>query len=378
MIYFDSGATTLQKPHTVQRAMLEALTNAANPGRSGHKPAMKAADIVFKCREALCELFSVAEPQRIVFTLNATHALNIAIKSVMRDGGHAVISGYEHNSVVRPLEAMRCRGVSYSVAHSPLFDSAAVLKSVKDAICDETRCVIINHVSNVFGFVLPIMEIDMLCEQRGIPLIVDASQSAGVVGIDVSQFRATAFICMPGHKGLYGPQGTGVLICCKDDSLYSLLEGGTGSNSLSLTQPEFLPDIFESGTLNVPGIAGLNEGVKFVIMRTTSAICDHERHLVRKLASLIGNIEGMRVYYDDTQMGGALSVRHNRLDPDSMASRLAENGICMRSGLHCAPLAHRSAGTLPDGTLRLSLSAFNTVHECERTAQVMARIVKSD
>lgn len=223
MIYLDNAATTLQKSASVWRAMAQAVESCGNPGRSGHRAAMRAAGIVYDCRCAVAELFGLAQPERVVFTLNATHALNIAIKSCLKDGGHAVISGYEHNSVVRPLEGME--GVTYTVARSPVFEPEAVCGAVAEAITAETRCVILNHVSNVFGFVQPVEQVDALCRERGIPLVIDASQSAGTLPIKASALPGTAFVCMPGHKGLYGPQGTGLLICCKDIPLYSVLGG---------------------------------------------------------------------------------------------------------------------------------------------------------
>ena len=365
MIYFDNGATTLQKPQSVGRAMEAALFTCGNPGRGGHRPAVRAAETVFKCRELVAQLFGLEQLEGVVFTQNCTHALNLAIKSALWGGGHAVISGYEHNSVVRPLEALRGRGVCYSVASSPLFDHDAALRAIEAAMTEETRCVIVSHVSNVFGFVLPLAEIDALCARRGVMLIVDAAQSAGMMPLNVGRLRAASFVCMPGHKGLYGPQGTGILLCCKGEDLHSLMEGGTGSNSLELTQPEFLPDVFESGTLNVPGIAGLAEGVQFVLERGSRAIGEHEGELARRLARGLEGVPGVRTLSHPTRQSGVLSFVHEALLPEAMAERLSEQGICVRAGLHCAPLAHRSGGTLPQGTVRVSFSVFNTAGQVD-------------
>ena len=376
MIYFDNAATTLQKPPDVWRAAVQAMDTCGNPGRSGHKAAMRAAEIVYDCRCLAADFFGLKEPERVVFTMNATHALNIAIKSCLKDGGHAVVSGYEHNSVVRPLEGLKEKGVTYTAARSPLFDPDQAYNALAAALEEETRCVILTHVSNVFGFILPVEKVDALCQRRGIPLIIDASQSAGILPLDVSRLSAAAFVCMPGHKGLYGPQGTGILLCCKDVSLYSVLEGGTGSLSGETRQPDFLPDALESGTLNVPGIAGLAEGLRFV-SRSREAIREREAALVRAAANGLSAIPGVTVWHDDACQSGVLSFRADWADPAGMGERLAQRGICLRSGLHCAPLAHQSAGTLPEGTLRAGFSAFNTGREVEIFLQTVENLRKS-
>ena len=375
MIYFDNAATTLQKPSSVWRAVAQAMETCGNPGRSGHKAAMKAADIVYDCRCLAADFFGLQEPQRVVFTLNATHALNIAIKSCLKGGGRAVISGYEHNSVVRPLEGMKGEGVTYTVARAPLFDPAAAYNAVVEALEEDTRCVILTHVSNVFGFVLPVEQVDALCARRGIPLIIDASQSAGVLPLDVSGLPGTAFVCMPGHKSLYGPQGTGMLLCCKDIPLYSVLEGGTGSLSMEKHQPDFLPDALESGTVNVPGIAGLREGLRFV-SRHREEIGLREKALVKQAAEGLSAVSGITVWQEPACQSGVLSFRANWAEPETLCACLARRDFCLRAGLHCAPLAHQSAGTLPEGTLRLGFSAFNSGQQLENFLQTVENLRK--
>ena len=375
MIYLDAAATTLQKPAAVFRAVAQAMETCANPGRSGHRPAMRAAEIVFDCRQAAAEFFGLSDPARVVFTQNATHALNIAVKSLLHGGGHAVISGYEHNSVARPLETLAGRGVTYTVARSPLFDQDAAYAAVVHSLRPDTRCVILTHVSNVFGFVLPVERVNALCERRGIPLVIDASQSAGVLPLDVSRLCGTAFVCMPGHKSLYGPQGTGILLCCKDVPLYTITEGGTGSSSLDLRQPGYLPDALESGTLNVPGIAGLREGLRFV-SRHREEIRARETALSRRMAEGLSAIPGVTLWQSDICQTGVLSFRADRMDPEELCSRMAEAGICLRGGLHCAPLAHGSAGTLPQGTVRAGFSAFNTGQEIQRLLEAVEKALK--
>ena len=375
MIYLDAAATTLQKPPAVRQAMARAMTECANPGRSGHRPAMNAARVVYDCREAAAQFFNLKDPERVVFTMNATHGLNIAIQSLLHRGGHAVITGYEHNSVVRPLEHLAEKGVTYTVARWPLFDRTAACVSVAQALRPDTRCVIVNHVSNVFGSLAPLEENDALCVQKGIPLIVDASQSAGVLPLDLSRLRAAAFVCMPGHKSLYGPQGTGILLCCKDMELYSVTQGGPGSASLEKRQPGWLPDALESGTLNVPGIAGLREGLRFVAAHREE-IRGREEALCRQLARQLGNIPGVTCWHHDRLQGGVLSFRLEGTDPETVGSRLAQKGICVRCGLHCAPLAHESAGTLPQGTVRVSFSAFNRTADVQALAEAVAKLAK--
>ena len=256
MIYFDSAATTFQKPRTVADAMRDAMATMSSPGRGGYPAAMRAAEAAFDCRTELAELYHLENPEQVAFTMNATHGLNIAIKSLVPPGGKAVISGYEHNAVTRPLAAL---GAQVSVAAAPLFQPAAVTAAFDRLIVPGTDAVICNHVSNVFGFVQPVEAIAAICREREVPFIIDASQSAGMLTLDMTALGA-AFIAMPGHKGLYGPQGTGVLLCGKDVPVRTLLEGGTGSISIQQEMPDFLPDRLEAGTHNMPGIAGLLAG----------------------------------------------------------------------------------------------------------------------
>ncbi|MEA4920592.1 MAG: aminotransferase class V-fold PLP-dependent enzyme [Clostridiaceae bacterium] len=375
MIYFDSAATTLQKPAIVHKAVESAMLSCGNPGRSGHKAAMYASKVVYDAREQIADFFGMNEPERVVFTCNATHALNIAIKSQLKDGGHVVISGYEHNSVARPLEAMP--NVTYTVAHTPVFDSETAFEEITAAVREDTVCIITTHVSNVFGFVMPIERLDSFCGEKHIKLIIDASQSAGVLKINASDLKNTSFICMPGHKSLYGPQGTGILLCCNTDKLYSLMQGGTGSDSRSLIQPEMLPDLFESGTLNVCGIAGLAEGVKYITKRGLSEIEQCEKDLARRLVVKLRDIKGITVYYDRLNHCGPISITADNIPSEDLCGMLAEKGFCLRGGLHCSPLAHKSAGTLKEGTARVSFSIFNNVREVDLFALELKKIMSS-
>ena len=374
MIYLDCAATTFQKPRTVVEAMAEAMGTMSSPGRGGYPAAMAAAEAAFDCRTELAELYHLESPEQVVFTMNATHGLNIAIKSLVPPGGRAVISGYEHNAVTRPLAAL---GAQVSVAAAPLFQPAAVTAAFDRLIVPGTDAVICNHVSNVFGFVQPVEAIAALCRKRGVPFIIDASQSAGMLPLDMEALGA-AFIAMPGHKGLYGPQGTGVLLCGRDVPIRPLLEGGTGSLSEQQAMPDFLPDRLEAGTHNMPGIAGLLAGVRFVRKLGPEAICREERQLTRLAAEGLRRIPGIEVYAlpDLEAQAGVLSVVPEHMDAEALGNALADRGIAVRAGLHCAPLAHRTAGTLATGTVRISFSHWNTQEEVSRFLRSMEEICR--
>lgn len=374
MIYLDSAATTFQKPRAVAAAMQEALMTMSSPGRGGHPAAMRAAETAFQCRSELAELFRLDNPEQVVFTSNATHGLNIAIKSLVPPGGRVVVSGYEHNAVTRPLTAL---GARTAVAEAPLFDPGAVVAAFDRLIVPGTSAVVCNHVSNVFGFIQPVEEIAAICRARRVPIIIDASQSAGVLPLDMKGLGA-AFAAMPGHKGLYGPQGTGVLLCGDSAAARPLLEGGTGSLSIQQEMPEFLPDRLEAGTHNMPGIAGLLAGVRYVRGRGLRAICDRERRLALLAAEGLRTVPGVRVYALPglRDQAGVLSVVPKNRDVEAVGDALAGQGIAVRTGLHCAPLAHRSAGTLDTGTIRLSFSDFNKPEEVYRTLAVLRDILR--
>jgi len=370
MIYLDNAATTLIKPVSVSSAMLRAMQSCASPGRGGHRAAMRAAETVFRCRESTAALFHVPEPERVVFTMNATHALNIAICSLARAGSRVLISGYEHNAVTRPLKRL---GAQLLVAESPLFDRDACLAAF-DRQLKEAELVVCTMVSNVFGFILPIEEIASLCRERRVPLIVDASQAAGVLDIDFEALGA-AFIGMPGHKGLFGPQGTGILLCGERGE--PLISGGSGSDSLLQEMPAYLPDRLEAGTHNVPGIAGLAAGINYIRSRGTAEILEWEQALLAELTSRLSDKEGIELFSGpEGSQSGVLSLRIRGMDCEEAAARLSENGICVRSGLHCAPLAHRSAGTLETGTVRLSLSPFVQREEIESCCEAIEKLAR--
>lgn len=314
-------------------------------------------------------------PENVAFTLNATHALNIAIKSLVPPGGKAVISGYEHNAVTRPLAALNAQT---TVAAGSLFQREAVLAAYDKAVTPETDAVVCCHVSNVFGFVQPVEEIAALCRERGVPFIIDASQSAGTLTLDMEALGA-AFIAMPGHKGLYGPQGTGVLLWDGKVPVKTLLEGGTGSQSMRQTMPDFLPDRLEAGTHNVPGIAGLLAGVRYVRSRGPENILLRERRLAQLAAEGLRRLPGVTVYTNEDlrHQSGVVSFTCREMGAEELASVLGEKDIAVRAGLHCAPLAHETVGTVDTGTVRISFSDHNTPEEVaeflDATGEILAR-----
>ncbi|MBQ6430424.1 MAG: aminotransferase class V-fold PLP-dependent enzyme [Oscillospiraceae bacterium] len=366
MIYFDSAATTFQKPVAVPNAVLRAMQTCASVGRGGHAAAMAAAETVYNCRLMASDLFD-AEPEQVVFTMNATHALNAAIFSVLSPGARVVVSGFEHNAVTRPLHALHA---DVRTAGEKLFDEEDTLRAFARAIAEQPDAVVCTHVSNVFGYILPVEKIAAMCRERKIPFILDASQSAGTLPISLRQTGAS-FIAMPGHKGLYGPQGTGILLCA--DAGRPLMYGGTGSNSEDQAMPAFLPDRMEAGTHNVCGIAGLIEGMRFVRKQTAEAIFRHERELLAYAKRELSEQKNVRLFTGEGQ-AGVLSFRVEGEDCEEVAQALAQEGIAVRAGLHCAPLAHGSAGTADTGTVRLSFSAFNTPHEVRRFALLCKKL----
>ena len=370
MIYLDSAATTLQKPASVAAASAWAVNHLASPGRGGHRPAMAASEKAFACREAAARLFHVEDPERVVFTFNATHGLNIAIKTLAGPGSRVVISGYEHNAVTRPLHALKA---DLRVARGRLFDRQAVLEDFRRELDRGVDLAVCTHVSNVFGFILPVGDIAALCRERKVPLIIDASQSAGILPIDFGALGA-AFVAMPGHKGLYGPQGTGLLLCGADP--VPLLEGGTGSESRRQSMPEFLPDRLEAGTHNIAGIAGLLEGLRFLERRGVADIAAHETDLIRRMGEGLAAIPGVEPFRTSSPevQAGVLSFRVAGRDCEEQGDALGSRGIALRAGLHCAPLAHETAGTLETGTLRASVSAFNTRREIDKFLQTLREI----
>lgn len=371
MIYLDNAATSMPKPSSVYEAVSDAMKTCASLGRSGHAPAQKASRLAYQCRETAGALFDV-EPEQVVFTSNATHGLNIAIKTLVHPGDEVVISGFEHNAVVRPLTHLHAK---IHVAGRNLFSPEDMVKELSEMISPQTKAVICTHVSNVFGYILPIERIAAICREKRIPLIVDAAQSAGILPLSMKELGA-AFIAMPGHKGLMGPQGTGLLLCGMLPE--PIMEGGTGSLSKSYKMPNFLPDCAEAGTHNTPGIAGLLAGLLYVKNTGLNQIQSQEAALIDFAASELETLPDVHVFHSNpTMQSGVLSLQLKKWDCELFAQAMAERGYAVRAGLHCAPLAHESAGTLETGTVRISVSSFNQEKELASFVQDATEVLAS-
>lgn len=343
MIYLDNGATSFPKPQEVSQAVGRAMEQGANPGRGGYGAAMEAGNLVLNCREAAGRLFH-CKPEQVVLTANCTQGLNIAIGSLIKEGDRVLISGFEHNAVVRPLYA---RKAELRIAGRRLFQWEEILESFRRELRRGVDAAVFTYVSNVFGYILPVEKLAALCREAGVPFILDAAQAAG--SLKVSMELGADFIAMPGHKGLLGPQGTGLLLCGQPGK--PLLYGGTGSQSRSHEMPQDLPERLEPGTLNVPGAAGLAAGISIVERKGTDAIFRREHTQAEKLSRDLRNL-GFRVFAGEHQ-AGTVSFQGRR-DCEEIAAYLGKRGIAVRAGLHCAPLAHESAGTIAQGTVRVS------------------------
>ncbi len=356
MIYLDHGATSFPKPPTVQRAVCQAMERCANPGRGGYSAAMAAQEELYHCREQAAKLFC-AEPEQVVLTTSCTHGLNMALHTLVEPGDRVLITGFEHNAVVRPLHSL---GAETVVAGQKLFDWEDTLAAWEKGLREGVRAAVMTHVSNVFGYILPLQQMADLCRQYEVPFVVDAAQSAGMLPVNFEDLRAD-FIAMPGHKGLLGPQGTGLLLCGRLPKPF--LCGGTGSASLSPAMPEELPDRAEAGTLNVPGFAGLAAGMEMICRMGTERLLQRAHRQMENCGRGLEKM-GYRVFRGDHQ-AATLSFLPGE-DCEVFADRLARRGIAVRAGLHCAPLAHASAGTLETGTVRLSFGqdAADRQSEC--------------
>ncbi len=375
MIYLDNAATTLVKPPAVGRAVSRALRLAGGPGRSGHQASLWASEALYDCREAAAGLFKMRDPERVVLTSNCTHALNLAIVGLAKPGMRVVTSGLEHNAVMRPLHLLtQKKGVHVTALPTTLFEPEVAVHLFEEALRDDVGLVVCTHVSNAFGYVLPVERIAQLAAARGVPMIIDAAQSAGCLPIHGD---SGPYWCMPGHKGLLGPQGTGLLLVPPGGALDPLLAGGTGSRSDETDMPGFLPDRLEPGTQNVHGVAGLSEGIKFI--RANKGIDAWEKELLTRAAEGLAAIRGVRVFSAPHLFcqSGALSFVCKDMNSETVAGSLAKEEVCVRGGLHCAPSAHKTADTFPGGTVRLSVSATSKHSEIRGFLEAMRRISRA-
>ncbi len=375
MIYLDNAATTRRKPKSVFNAVRDELKHAANPGRSGHNCSLKSSERIYNVRKLLGDLFHIEKIENIILTPNATYALNFGIKGVLHETDHVITTSMEHNSVLRPLHALPGISVTRVQADREGFVSPA---DIEAAIRPETRLIAVNHSSNVTGSIQQIDAIGKIARKHQILFLVDASQTAGIVPIDV-EASCIDLMGFPGHKGLYGPQGTGGLYIRPGLELKTLIEGGTGSASSRPENPDFLPDKFESGTLNTPGFHGLSKGVEYVLRTGVDNILAYERSLLRQMKEAFLQMKGVTVYgpTDSNRQTGTLCLNVNHRDSSEIANRLNDEfGIAVRAGFHCAYPAHQTIGTEKTGAVRISVSDFTRPREIKRLIHAVYRMTK--
>ena len=382
MIYLDNAATSYPKPKEVGRAMLHFLEKVgASPGRSGHRLSIEAGRILYQTRERIAELFNVDDPLRIIFTLNVTEAINLALKGLLRPGDQVITSSMEHNSVMRPLRELEKKGVEIKIIScSPqgILDPVDIERAIKK----NTKLIVLNHGSNVIGSILPISIVGEITRKHNILFLVDTAQTAGCYPLDIKKDNID-LLAFTGHKALFGPPGTGGLVIGERvdiKKLNPLKVGGTGSWSESEEQPDFLPDIYESGTPNTVGLSGLNEGVRFILKEGVDKIRQHELELTQKLIEGLKEIPGVIVYGEDQVKNRVAVISFNIKDqfPSEVGLRLDEEyDIMCRVGLHCSPAAHKTIGTFPTGTIRFSMSWFNTFEEVDQIILAVRNIARS-
>lgn len=380
MIYFDNAATTFPKPPAVIKEMARCMKEyCGNPGRSGHRLSLAAAEAVFDVRTAVAEFFGIKKPENIIFTSNCTDALNLAISGIARKGDHFLISDLEHNSVLRTVSNLcRERGMSFDIFHA-LESNEAIINEIEKKIRPNTKAVISTHASNICPRILPIQSIGALCKKRNVLYIVDAAQSAGIYDISIMR-DGISILCAPGHKGLYGPQGSG-FAAFSDDFDFSRLKpfayGGNGKNSAELIMGHEPPDSYETGTLATPAIVGLGEGLRFVKEYKRENIEILENQLFHTAQKSLINVPRVKIYLPEAKKGSLLLLGFEGVSPSKIAEKLSNHGICTRAGLHCAPIAHRALGTGGDA-LRISFSAMNTVAEVETFAYILQTILREN
>lgn len=379
MIYLDNCATTYPKPESVAESVRNSFRRyGANPGRGGHKAALEASQKVFEVREKVKVFFNAGEPENVIFTSGCTESLNTVIKGVLEKGDHAVISSLEHNSVVRPLERLKKEGlINYDVAQVFEGDQDRTLDSFRNCFNEKTKLVVCTHGSNVFGLRLPVERLAALCHQYGIKLCVDGAQTAGVLPLDVKG-DCIDYLCMSGHKGLYGPMGIGVLIINSDCVPKPLKEGGTGSSSLSLEQPDFLPDRFESGTPNLPGICGLGAGIDFIKRKGMENIFRHEMGFISRVYRGLAVNPKIVLYTEKPDLKHHVPVLSFNVkgkgSEETAAVLNRQYSIASRAGLHCSPLAHMSFGTENLGTVRICPSVFTDYTAADMLINALKKI----
>ena len=374
IINFDNSATTYPKPVAVRNAVDRAVVRyGGNPGRSGHRLSMQVSEQIFKVRTATAEMFG-AQTENVAFTPNCTFALNMAIKGIMQYGGHIIISDYEHNAVARPVHTLsQMRGIEYSVAKVS-DNTDETISNFEKLITPRTKCICCTIASNVTGRILPYREIAQLCRKHNLCFIADGAQACGI--LDLSMNDGFDFLCTAGHKSLYGPTGTGLLISNGKYALSTIIEGGTGATSAELTQTPFLPERLESGTINTVGIIGLGEGIRFVRNMTTQRIHRHETDLCDRFIKGIESIPHIKIYRCDCDYTPIVAFNIGDENSQQVANKLSEKGFALRGGLQCAGLTHRTLGTLEQGVVRFAPSVFNNTQQVDRLIHTLKQYRK--
>lgn len=374
MIYLDNAATTYPKPPCVIQAVVRGMERAGgNPGRSGHPLSLAAAEAVWNCRESAAALFGCSSPENVIFTMNCTMSINIVLKGLLSGGGRVLISDVEHNAVMRPLNTLARKGFVKVDVASVSADADETVANFKRKITPETRAIVCTHASNVFGVAAPIRALGQMARLYGIPFVVDGAQSAGVLPLSLAD-DGIDFLCLPGHKGLYGPMGTGLLLCSGRVPLPPLIEGGTGTQSLDLRQPDTLPERLESGTPNLPGICGLRAGIDWVRAQGVDAIAAHECRCLAPLYRTLNALPRVRLYTPPPRPGieaPILSFSVEGVPSEAIAERLHAAGVAVRAGYHCAPAAHRKFDSPDGGTVRLSPSAFTSARGMQEVSRIL-------
>lgn len=376
MIYLDNAATTYPKPESVYDAVSDCMRNyCANPGRAGHKLAMRAAREIYDTRENIAKLFNIDNPMNIIFTSNATDSLNLAIKGVVNSGDHIITTSMEHNSVIRPIKSLEKLGVENTIVQC---DKEGFLdcKDIEKAIRPNTKLIVTTHASNICGTLVDIKTVGEIAKENNILYLVDASQTVGVYDVDVKEINID-MLAAPGHKCLLGPQGTGILYIREGLELSILKEGGTGSKSEDLFQPDLTPDKYESGTHNTSGIAGLNAGIKFIFDEGIEEIRNHEEELCQYMLDKLEQVPDIKIYgpKDSKKRAAVISINIGDMDSGEITFLLdSEYDIATRSGIHCAPLAHKTLGTLEQGAVRFSMGYFNNKEEIDSAIEALKEI----
>ena len=378
MIYLDNAATTWPKPASVRAAVANAMIAfGANPGRGGHRMSLAAAQQVYTCREAAARFFGLHDPTGVIFMPNCTAAINTVLFGILHDGGRVLISDLEHNAVLRPCYALSPGRPRFDVAAwSP--NEEETIENFRCCITPQTRLIFCTHASNVFGVTLPIRRLAKLAHEHGILFGVDAAQTAGVLPLNMEE-DGIDFLCVAAHKGLYAPVGSGMLLCNRQETIKPLLYGGTGSHSKLAVQPDELPDRLESGTLNTAGICGTLAGIRFVEHVGCDAIYAHEIRILQRVYDALHSVPGITLYAPRAEIGRSaptLSLNVDGYTSEQTAAQLDRAGVCVRAGLHCAPLAHRRFGTLEGGAVRLAPSVFTKDDDVEKLCKLFRQLAE--